>query len=102
MDEQKKPAMGAVQDPGQEQQPKEDPVEALNKLIKTPLAKEDAEKMYADIDVKRAQLSIVRMKWTAQLNQIQLQIASLDEQMYALELDRAVAFRRTLNPAEAK
>ena len=77
--------------------PREDPNEAINKLLETPLSKEEAERMYADIDVKRAQLSIIRVKWTAQLNQIQLQLASLDEQLYALELDRAIAFRRTLN-----
>ena len=83
--------------------PREDPNEVINKLLETPLSKEEAERMYADIDVKRAQLSIIRVKWTAQLTQIQLQLASLDEQLYALELDRAVAFRRTLNkPTEGE
>lgn len=91
--------MGEVQG-GQSSQ--EDAVAKLEALLKTPLSRDDAEKTFADIEIRRAQLAIIRQKWSAQLTQMQLQIADLDQELLALDLDRAVAFRRTLVPAESK
>lgn len=93
MAEKKETAMGEVQG-GQPSQ--EDEVAKLEALLKTPLSKEEAEKIFSDIEIRRAQLAIIRQKWSAQLTQMQLQIADLDQELLALELDRAVAFRRTL------
>lgn len=76
----------------------------LQELISTPISKEDAEKAFADIDVKRMQLMVVRQKWVAQkdailaqVNQVQLKIDQLDEAMYGLEMEKTITFRRTLN-----
>lgn len=75
----------------------------LEELLETPLSEEEARKVFSEQDIRRAQLGIIRQKWTAQITQLQLQIASLDQELLAIELDRAVAFRRTLNNAgEAK
>ena len=71
----------------------------FQKLIETPLSKEDAEKELSDNDINRMQLMTVRQKWQTQITQLQLQISSLDEQLHALEMERAVIFRRTLNKA---
>lgn len=69
----------------------------FNELINSPLSKEDAEKELADNDINRMQLMTVRQKWQTQITQLQLQISNLDEQLHALEMERAVIFRRTLN-----
>lgn len=66
-------------------------------LLNTPITKEDAELKLADNDVKKMQLMIVRQKWQAQITQTQLNIAALDEQMLALDMERAMIFRRSLN-----
>lgn len=66
-------------------------------LIGTPLSKEDAERDLANNDINRMQLMTVRQKWQTQITQLQLQISNLDEQLHALEMERAVIFRRTLN-----
>lgn len=79
--------------------------EELRKACEAPMTREEAEKAIAEIDVERCKLSIVRQKWMAQERQIQLNLAALDEQLLALDMDRAVVFRRTLNKvpdAEAK
>lgn len=98
------PKMGEVTGGDQEAESEATAMEQLQKLLNTPLSKEDAEQVFADIDVRRAQLMVVRQKWSAELTQKQLQLAALDEQLYALELDKAVAFKRTLikKPEEAK
>lgn len=70
-------------------------------LINSPLSKEDAEKELADNDINRMQLMTVRQKWQTQITQLQLQISNLDEQLHALEMERAVIFRRTLNKGDA-
>ena len=66
-------------------------------LLNTPITKEEAELKLADNDVKKMQLMIVRQKWQAQITQTQLNIAALDEQMLALDMERAMIFRRSLN-----
>lgn len=92
--------VGGQQKP-EDQQKHEDQQKKLEELLATPLSEDEARKLFADQDVRRAQLGIVRQKWTAQITQLQLQVTALDEELLALELDRAVAFRRTLNtPAE--
>lgn len=73
----------------------------FNELINSPLSKEDAEKELANNDINRMQLMTVRQKWQTQITQLQLQISNLDEQLHALEMERAVIFRRTLNRAGA-
>lgn len=69
----------------------------FQELINSPLSKEDAEKELANNDINRIQLMTVRQKWQTQITQLQLQISNLDEQLHALEMERAVIFRRTLN-----
>ena len=69
----------------------------FQELINSPLSKEDAEKELANNDINRLQLMTVRQKWQTQITQLQLQISNLDEQLHALEMERAVIFRRTLN-----
>ena len=74
----------------------------FQELINSPLSKEDAEKELANNDINRMQLMTVRQKWQTQITQLQLQISNLDEQMHALEMERAVIFRRTLNKGGEK
>lgn len=73
-------------------------------LIATPISKEEADKTFAEIDIKRTQLAIVRQKWLSQaealrqqITQVQQRISMLDEDLLSIELDRAVVFRRALN-----
>lgn len=68
----------------------------LAEVLQTPITKEEAEKALADLDVDRAKLSIIRQKWAGQAAQLQLQLSVLDQQLLALDLDRAVIFRRLL------
>lgn len=74
----------------------------FQELINSPLSKEDAEKELSNNDINRMQLMTVRQKWQTQITQLQLQISNLDEQLHALEMERAVIFRRTLNKGDAK
>ena len=73
---------------------------ALEEALKTPITEDEAREAYADIDVERCKLSIIRQKWVAQMQQMQLQINDLDARLIALDLDRAVIFRRSLIPVE--
>lgn len=66
-------------------------------LLNTPISKEEAEKALADNDVKKMQLMIIRQKWNAQITQTQLNLSALDEQILALDMERAMIFRRSLN-----
>lgn len=70
--------------------------ELLREALQTPISQEEAEKAYADIEVRRCHLSVIRQKWVAQLQQIQLQLNDLDSKLIALELDKAVIFRRSI------
>lgn len=80
-----------------EQKAREEADAKFQELINSPLSKEDAEKELANNDINRLQLMTVRQKWQTQITQLQLQISNLDEQLHALEMERAVIFRRTLN-----
>ena len=80
-----------------EQKAREEADAKFQELINSPLSKEDAEKALANNDINRMQLMTVRQKWQTQITQLQLQISNLDEQLHALEMERAVIFRRTLN-----
>ena len=73
----------------------------FQKMLSTPLSREDAEKELADIDVKKMQLAVVRQKWAAQITQIQLNLANLDEQALSLDMAKAMVFRRALNKPTA-
>ena len=68
----------------------------FQKVLQTPVSREDAEKAFADIDVQRMRLLVVRQKWQAQVSQMNLRLQALDEQLTALDLERAVVFRRSL------
>lgn len=75
----------------------------FDKLLNTPMTKDEAEIALADIDIKKMQLAVIRQKWMAQITQTQLNIAALDEQMLSLDMERAMVFRRTLNtPAKGE
>lgn len=74
--------------------------EKLQQLLKTPITKEEAEEAYADIEVRRCQLTVIRQKWMAQLQQLQLRLNGIDSALVALDLERAVVFRRSLIPAD--
>lgn len=93
------PQMGA---PVGGQQKPEDQQKKLEELLATPLSEDEARKVFAEQDIRRAQLGVVRQKWVAQITKLQLQVTAIDEELLALDLDRAVAFRRTLNTAEEK
>ena len=80
-----------------EQKAREEADAKFQELINSPLSREDAEKELANNDINRMQLMTVRQKWQTQITQLQLQISNLDEQLHALEMERAVIFRRTLN-----
>ena len=76
----------------------------LQELIETPISEDEASKTFADIDVKRMQLMVVRQKWVAQkdailaqVNQVQLKLDQLDEALCQIEMEKAITFRRTLN-----
>ena len=68
----------------------------FQRTLQTPISREDAGKAFADIDVNRMRLLVVRQKWQAQMSQMTLRLQALDEQLTALDLERAVVFRRTL------
>ena len=70
--------------------------ERLQEALQTPISQEEAEKAYADIEIRRCHLGVIRQKWVAQLQQIQLQLNDLDSKLIALELDKAVIFRRSI------
>ena len=73
----------------------------FQETLRTPISREDAEKAFADIDVQRMRLLVVRQKWQAQVSQMNLRLPALDEQLTALDLERAVVFRRSLiEPSE--
>lgn len=74
--------------------------EKLQQLLKTPITKEEAEEAYADIEVRRCELTVIRQKWMAQLQQLQLRLNGIDSALVALDLERAVVFRRSLIPAD--
>lgn len=82
--------------------------EKFEALIKSYLSKEDAEKSFADNRVKTMQLTVIRNKWSAQIEALQQQISevrqrinALDNEMYSIQLADAVTFRRTLNEKPA-
>lgn len=85
-----------------EQKAREEADAKFQELINSPLSKEDAEKELANNDINRMQLMTIRQKWQTQITQLQLQISNLDEQLHALEMERAVIFRRTLNKEGVK
>ena len=74
-----------------------DDLEALRELLDTPLTMEEAKKALATNDVDKMKLLVIRQKWETQQSQIALNLASLDEKLRLLDMDRAVILRRTLN-----
>lgn len=81
-------------DPAQQAQ------QELEKELATPLTQEEAQQAFADLDVRRLQLTVVRQKWLTEIAQLQLRISDLDTQLYALDMSKAVIFRRTLNKTD--
>ena len=90
-----------TEEPKKEPTPEEAEAE-FQKTLQTPIGKDEAEKAFADIDVQRMRLLVVRQKWQAQATQMTLRLQALDEQLTALDLERAVVFRRSLIPTEEK
>lgn len=78
--------------------------EEFTKLLDTPMGEEEARKAYADLDVDRMSLMVVRQKWQAQITDMQRRVQDLDLKLTDLDLRRAIIFRRALNqqPEEAK
>lgn len=80
----------------------------IDALAKTPIAKDEADKMFADNKIKLMQLTIIRNKWGAQMEALQHQLAdirqrinAIDNEMYNIQLEDTITFRRTLNaPSE--
>ena len=64
--------------------------ETLAEVLAKPIAEEEARKMVADIDVQLAQIRALRVQKSAELSQLEYQLA-------AAEFERAVVFRRVLN-----
>lgn len=64
--------------------------ETLAEVLAKPIAEEEARKMVADIDVQLAQIRALRVQKSAELSQ-------LDYQLAAAEFERSVVFRRVLN-----
>ena len=78
--------------------------EEFAKLLDTPMDEEEARKAYADLDVDRMSLMVVRQKWQAQVTDMQRRIQDLDMKLTDLDLRRSIIFRRALNKSaeEAK
>lgn len=66
---------------------------SLEEMLKQPLSENDARKLAADIDVQLAQLQALRIQRSLELSQLDYQIA-------AAQFDKAVIYRRVLNPTE--
>lgn len=73
----------------------------FEKLLMTPLSKDELDIVYADTDVERAQLLAARNELSTQILQMQLQLAGIDARLRIVDVKRAVASRRVLNkPAD--
>lgn len=74
----------------------------LRELIESPLSLDDAKKELATNDIEKMKLLVIRQKWETQQAQVALNLASLDEKLRLLDMDRAVILRRTMNVKAAE
>ena len=72
-------------------------MKALQETLEKPLTQDEANQMFADLDVEKLRLNVIRQKWLTQIEQLKMQVSDLDTKLVALELNKAVVFRRTLN-----
>ena len=74
--------------------------EEFRKELETPIGKEEAEKAFAEIDLRLAQLSVQRIRAVGQATQAQQLVNQIDEQIGIAQIERQVIYRRVLNVAE--
>ncbi len=74
--------------------------EEFRKELETPIDKEEAEKAFAEIDLRIAQLSVQRIRAAGQVSQAQQLVNRIDEQIGIAQIERQVIYRRALNIAE--
>lgn len=67
--------------------------EELKKLLDTPIGQDEARLRLADIDMKEAQMLLLREQVLGQINQV-------DQQLAACRCARAEVMRRLANPPE--
>lgn len=80
--------------------------EELQKLLSTPMTKDEAEKALADAAVDAAQLLVARQKLVARQDALRVDIAEsqarideIDTRLQEISLSKSIVFRRTLNVA---
>lgn len=71
--------------------------EEFRKELETPIGKEEAEKAFAEIDLRLAQLSVQRIRAVGQATQAQQLVNQIDEQIGIAQIERQVIYRRVLN-----
>lgn len=68
---------------------KEEQAKAFEKLLATPMTREEADKALAQINMQVAQLGVMRIRALAGLNEIDMQLASA-------EYEKSIIYRRVL------
>ena len=71
--------------------------EAFRKELETPIPKDEADKAFADIEVRLAQLGVQRVRAVGNLTQAQQVVNQIDEQIGIAQLERQIVYRRSLN-----
>lgn len=71
--------------------------EEFRKELETPIGKDEAEKAFAEIDLRLAQLSVQRIRAVGQATQAQQLVNQIDEQIGIAQIERQVIYRRALN-----
>lgn len=71
--------------------------EEFRKELETPIDKDEAEKAFAEIDLRLAQLSVQRIRAVGQATQAQQLVNQIDEQIGIAQIERQVIYRRVLN-----
>ena len=75
--------------------------EEFRKELETPIGKEEAEKAFAENDLRLAQLSVQRIRAVGQATQAQQLVNQIDEQIGIAQIERQVIYRRVLNVEES-
>lgn len=77
----------------------------LEKVLATPIGKDELEKAMADAAVERAQALVMRMKLVARQNayrqaiaEAQTMIDEIDVRLATVQVSESILFRRRLNP----
>lgn len=100
-DEQKKAAEDALARQAEELKAREEAAkkarEELEKVMATPISKDEGEKKLAEINVQRAQLNAYRVSLHAQAMQLDIEFSNIEQQQAKLTCDEAVIRRQMLN-----